>query len=610
VNAIIAKGLFYMSQLLVLHQSHSRLFLLLCFLPVIVFSYVHFLKENFLLAGALLCTSVIFAINFKNIRNNQISNASKASIVISMWLCLAIATYCIGLHGIFYAFPSTAGLFFLVSIRTALLISIPSVFILISLAILHGEPPETFKLVTSFLLTITFTAYSAYFSRHQQDAIDQESKKDPLTGLANRHAFNEWLNECHLNAEINTITTVNIDVDNFRIVNDTFGFETGDKLIYQLADKLLGSLKDDIIIYSSNSHCLARFSGDSFAMGFTNLSENFKMLPFVERIKKQVNQLVVVSEHSMKISASVAVVRTVRSNGEFANIIDNVDVTLKQAKQLGRNSVQVFDESIGQQLKEQKFIAKELTHALEHNQFHMVFMPIYRDNNKTIVGAELLLRCDREELKKFGPDKFIPIAEDTGLIEQIDFWVLNESFKIIANNDILRSNCIEFYSINISSHQLRNKEFVQYIQKIINEYEIDPKLVELEITETSLVETDLQVIEMLVSLRRIGFKLSLDDFGTGFTSFNQLKKYPLNCLKIDRSFVSGDHENSTPLLGMSDVILSIAKLYNFSVIAEGVETEQQYLELKKSGCFYFQGYWFSKPVSVKDFVYMLVHTGD
>ncbi len=236
----------------------------------------------------------------------------------------------------------------------------------------------------------------------------------------------------------------------------------------------------------------------------------------------------------------------------------------------------------------------------------MVFMPIFRNDNKTIAGAELLLRCDRKELSKYGPDKFIPIAENYGLILQIDFWVLNESFKIITNNVMLRLPSVEFYSINISSHQLHNKEFIPCIQKIIKKFDIDPNIIELEITETSLIDTDLQAIETLISLRRIGFKLSLDDFGTGFTSFNQLKKYPLNCLKIDRSFVSGDMENTTPHIRMSLVILSIAKLYNYSVIAEGVETEKQYLELKDNGCLYFQGYWFSKPISLKEFVSLLV----
>lgn len=599
-----------MPQLFLLHQRHSRLFLFLCFIPVTIFSYVHYLKENYVLSAALLFTSLIFVINFKAIRNNQLSRLSKASIIISMWCCLALSCFYVGLHGIFYAFPSIAGLFFLASIRVALLISIPTVFIYLALTMLHGEPPETLKLATSFLLTIIFTAYSAYFSKYQQEAVDKESKKDPLTGVANRYAFNKWLNECHLNKEIHSITSVNLDIDNFRIVNDTLGFETGDKLIKQLAEKLLIVIANDPCINRAHSHSLARFSGDAFVIGLTNLPEKFDILPFINILKFTVNQLVIVSEQITKVSASIAVVRTTRLNGEFSNIIDNVDVTLRQAKQLGKNSLKIFDESIGQQVTEQKYIAKELTQAIKNDQFHMVLMPIFRNNNKTIIGAELLLRCDRKELSEYGPDKFIPIAENYGLIEQIDFWVLNESFKIIANTDMLRLPSIEFYSINISSHQLHNKEFVNRVRKLLNQHELDPKFIELEITETSLVETDLQAIETLISLKRLGFKLSLDDFGTGYTSFNQLKKYPLNCLKIDRSFVSGDQENTTPLIGMSLVILSIAKLYNFSVIAEGVETEQQYLELKENGCLYFQGYWFSKPLLLKDFVYLLVHTSD
>jgi diguanylate cyclase (GGDEF)-like protein len=598
-----------MSRILVLHERHSRLFLLLCFIPVTIFTYVHYLKENYILSGALLCTALVFAVNFKNIRNDEITKIGKVSIIISMWCCLALASYYVGIHGIVYSFPSIVGIFFLVPIRTALLISIPSLVVFLVLIMLHGEPIDSLRLASSLSLTIIFTTYSAYFSRQQQNAIDNESKKDPLTGLANRYAYNEWLNDCHLNADINAITSIHLDIDNFRTINDTQGFIEGDKLIQRLGKKLFSIMENSQVVDSASSHYLARFSGDSFAIAFTNLPEELDILSFVDRLKVSVSQLSIVSGHPATISVSVAVVRSTRKNGKFPNIIDNVDITLKRAKQLGVNSVQIFDELIEQQSEEQKYIAKELVLAMDKNQFNMVFMPIFRDNNKTIAGAELLVRCNRAELRNFGPDKFIPIAENFGLIERLDFWVLNESFKMIANTEILTRPNIEFYSINISSNQLRNKEFVYRIKESIEKYNIDPTKIELEITETSLVETDLQIIEMLISLRRIGFKLSLDDFGTGFTSFNQLKQYPLNCLKIDRSFVSGDTEYSTPVTGMSAVILSIAKLYNFNVIAEGVETEEQYLDLKNNGCLYFQGYWFSKPISLKDFVYMLEQKG-
>ncbi|WP_076417626.1 bifunctional diguanylate cyclase/phosphodiesterase [Colwellia sp. UCD-KL20] len=595
--------------MLVLNQRHSQLFLVLCFIPVVIFSVVHFLKGNFLLAFSLVSTSIVFAINFKSIKDNKISNKNLSSIIISMWCCLALSSYYIGLHGIFYTFPSIVGLFFLVSIRLALLISIPSIFIFLALTILHGEQLDTLKLASSFILTIIFTAYSAYFSRHQKDARDQESKKDPLTGVANRHGYNEWLDECHANTNITSITSITLDIDNFRIINDTFGFDTGDKLIQQLAGKLLNIIEKEEIIQNAKSQYIARLSGDEFIIGLTNLPEELDIIPLVGELKLAVSQLSIMLENPTKIFASVAVVRTNRLNGKFTNIIDNLDMTMRHAKQLGKNKVQIFEESLGKQFVEQKYIAKELAQALKNNQFHMVFMPIFCSAKK-VVGAELLLRCDREELSEYGPDTFIPVAESYGLIEEIDFWVLNESFNIITKTDILKSSSIDFFSINISANQLRNKEFVPRIKELVDRYRIDPYKIELEITETSLVETDLQVIEILVALRRIDFRLSLDDFGTGFTSFNQLKKYPLNCLKIDRSFVSGDIENLSPLRGMSDVILSIAKLHNFDVIAEGVETEQQYIELKNNGCLYFQGYWFSKPLTEQDFVHFLVHTHD
>jgi len=592
-------------QVLVLYNRHSKIFLLLCIIPLIIFSTVHYINQNYVLASSLLFTLIVFAVSLLKVKNNTISVLCKFSMIFSMFLTIAFACYYMGLHGIVYTFPAITGLFFLTSIRIALLIIIPSIFFYLALTMLHSETIEAFRLLTSLILTIIFTAYSAYYSRKQKDAVGEEAKKDPLTGLANRHSYNKWLDECHLNTDIKSITSINLDIDKFRIINDTLGFDVGDELIQQLSKKLLHVIENDITLTTAESYYFARYSGDSFAIGLTNLPEDFDILPFINRLKLAVNELTIIAKNPIKISASIAIVKANRLKGKFQNIIDNVDITLKQAKQLGDNSIQVFDEFISKQFEEQKHIAQELNEALNNNEFHMVFMPIFRHDRNNIVGAELLLRCDRLQLKEYGPDKFIPIAENTGLIEKIDYWVLNESFKVIANTDMLKNPNIEFYSINISSKQLHNKDFIPRIRKILNQYDIDPTIIELEITETSLVESDLQAIDTLLSLRRIGFKLSLDDFGTGYTSFNQLKKFPLNNLKIDRSFVSGDIENTSPLIGMSLVILSIAKLYNFSVIAEGVETEKQYLELRNNGCEYFQGYWFSKPITVNEFLYLL-----
>ncbi|MGB2740896.1 MAG: EAL domain-containing protein [Cognaticolwellia sp.] len=594
-----------MTQLFGLHHRHYRFYLLLCFLPVTIFAYIHYLKGNYLLTSTLIFASLAFAISFIKIRQNNISQRYKVLITVAMWCCLATASYSVGIHGIYYSFPSIVALFFLMPIRTSLIISVPSAFIFLALTILHGEPLLTLKLLTSLLLTIIFTAFFSYFAKYQQDAVGLASRKDHLTKIASRHAFNEWLNAAYATTKVKSITIIHLDIDYFGTVNDTYGFEVGDKAIQEFALRLTEIVESNSTVKKSRSYLLARFSGDVFTIGMTNLPKDVSVIPLVSLLQQVGSELFVLDDHSTSLSVSAGVVHTERVDGRFSNIIDNTEFSLRQAKKLGRKSVQIFDDNITQQLKEQKHIAQELSKAINNNQFHMLFMPIYRDKDKTIAGAELLIRCDREELINYGPDKYITIAEDCGLIEQIDYWVLKESFDLIANNPILRMPSIEFYSINISSHQLHNAEFVGYMTHLSEKFNVAPSLIELEITETCLVDADMKAIETLLALKRLGFKLSLDDFGTGYTAFNQLKKYPLDCLKIDKSFVSGDQEIEVPLTGMSDVILSIAKLYELKVIAEGVETEEQYLKLKAQGCHYFQGYWLSKPISLKKYIALL-----
>lgn len=594
-----------MSQMFGLHQRHTRLFILLCFFPVMSFSVIHYLQENYYLSLILLITACFFAVNFTRLKRTEITLKSRIGIIFAMWSCLAVAIYYVGVYGFLYVFPTLIGVFFLLPVRASLLLSIPSALIFLVLVHLYGETMLAIKLFAPIVLTVIFTAFFAYYSKYQQLAIGEESKKDPLTRMANRHAFNEWLNQCRARDEIISITSIHFNIDNFRIINDTYGFTLGDKVIQQVAKELTKVLNRYFNLNHPSSHFIARFSGDIFTVGLTNLPTQYNLLPLVNLCKEAVHNLNVIPESVLSLTTSVSIVSTTRTDGEFINAIESIDAALRYDKKLGKNSLQIFDESNEAQLQDQKYIALELHQALSKGQFYLTFMPIYHGESKAIIGAELLIRSHREELARIGPDKFIPIAESCGLIDQIDYWVIQESFKIIATNEILKLPQIEFYSINISSHQLRNKNFVSFISQQLIENQIDPKLIELELTETSLIETDLQAIETLVLLKRLGLKLSLDDFGTGFTSFNQLKKYPLDCLKIDRSFVSGDKDNLTPLAGMSDVILSIAKLYKFKVIAEGVETLEQFQKLKVSGCHYFQGYLFSKPLKLKDFVYLL-----
>ena len=594
-----------MPQLFGMHQRHSRLFIVLCFIPVTVFTFIHFIKGNYALSASLLIAVIIFSASFVKSRRNHISHKDKIMIILAMWVCLATASYTIGMHGIFYAFPSVVGLFFLTSVRVALMISIPSAFIFVALIIAHGEPLISIKLFTPLFLTIVFTAFSAYFSKVQQDTIDSELNKDELTKMNSRHAYNDWLTACQDTPEIQSIISFHLDINNFRIVNDTFGFDVGDKLLKQIANDLLELVESDPIVALSKTKSLCRFSGDVFALSLANLPKRADLPKLVLSLRESISKSAKLTEQTIPISASIGIVWSQRNKGEFINVIDNAEAALRQAKKKGKNSLQIYNESVEEHLDGQKKIVKALSAAIENQDFHLVFMPIFNSNGKSVAGAEILIRCNNPILKRFGPERFIPVAEEHGLIEQIDYWVINQTFKLIEETLILNISDIEFYAINISSYQLHNKRFINYIKKILAIYKVSPSFIKFEITETSLIETDLQAIETIVELKRLGFKLSLDDYGTGFTSFNQLKKYPLDSLKIDRSFVSGDTENKEPVKGMSQVIISIAKLYNFDVIAEGIETPEQFFDLKASGCQYFQGYWFSKPLSLKAFVHLL-----
>ena len=242
--------------------------------------------------------------------------------------------------------------------------------------------------------------------------------------------------------------------------------------------------------------------------------------------------------------------------------------------------------------------------AIENDQFNLLFMPIYTTGKLDIHGAEVLIRCSAPELNGIGPDTFIPIAEEYGLIRDIDLWVIEKTFQYIHQHlDLLRVKNTLF-CINISALELVNKTFPEQLQQLLLKYRINPNHIELELTETSLINVDEHSISLLHELKKLGVSLSLDDFGTGYTAFNQLLNYPVSCLKIDRSFVSNIDKNKNAAI--IDTIITLADSLNVVCIAEGVETELQRDYLLSKNCRYIQGYLYSKPQPISR---LLVHLG-
>lgn len=232
-------------------------------------------------------------------------------------------------------------------------------------------------------------------------------------------------------------------------------------------------------------------------------------------------------------------------------------------------------------------------------------MPIYSGDSLRLSGAEVLIRCAAPELEAIGPDIFIPIAEEYGLIREIDAWVIDAALKTIAQAAPIINQYQLNICINISALELVNPQFPALVKQLLQRYKINPQCIELELTETSLIDVDEQSIALLAELKALGVTLSLDDFGTGYTAFNQLLSYPVDCLKIDRSFIEALDSDSDKATAMVDAILAIAQSYNLNVIAEGVESDKQYQYLCKKNCGFVQGYLMSKPIAWAEFKLML-----
>jgi len=246
-------------------------------------------------------------------------------------------------------------------------------------------------------------------------------------------------------------------------------------------------------------------------------------------------------------------------------------------------------------LQQRQKIEKGLRLALSESQFSLVYMPIFDCKDNTIVAVEALLRCQNEELEGIGPDDFIPVAESTGLIKEIDLWVIDNALNALTQ---LQSSCAfeGRMCINVSGVELNNQNFPSQVKALLLKNNVSPECVELEITETAFVAGDMTCLETLKALNELGVSLALDDFGTGYTAFSQLIHYPANCLKIDRSFVNDLFSASESRSKMVMIIQNLAKLYSLRVIAEGVETEEQLAYLKSLGCDWAQGYYLSRPV--------------
>lgn len=406
---------------------------------------------------------------------------------------------------------------------------------------------------------------------------------DGLTGLPNRRFFKEKLKE--ILKEDNKGIVLFLDLDNFKNINDTLGHDVGDELLKVIACKLKEVLgKDDI---------LARFGGDEFLILQPNIYKREEAIKSVNKILDIFKDLWQVREHKIYITSSIGITHYPHDSSDLNIILRNVDTAAYDAKSSGKNRYEFFEKSMYDEMLRKTKIEKALREAIDNNELELYYQPQVEVKTGKIVSLEALIRWKHPEMGLVSPMEFIPIAEETGFIVDIGEWVLRTACK---QNKEWKDKGYKYdtVAVNVSSIQLRQRGFVDLVKNILEETKLEPQFLELEITESVLMESLQKSIKILDELRTIGVKTALDDFGTGYSSLNYLMKIPIDTVKIDKTFIDNICVNYTQKSVIEGIIL-IAHEMKLDVVAEGVEVEDQLKILANKKCDKIQGYFFSKP---------------
>ncbi|MDF1762421.1 MAG: EAL domain-containing protein [Oleibacter sp.] len=427
---------------------------------------------------------------------------------------------------------------------------------------------------------------------------DQEllrmAKTDSLTGLANRYKFNSELANCFNEKDSKPCKLILIDLDNFKNINDTLGHSAGDDVLKIIAKRL-----QSIKILNS---VFARLGGDEFAILIKNDYSIQQLKVFSFMVKREVKRPITLGDHNIDLQCSIGV----SSNDGLINtaeeLVNSADIALYIAKSSGRNTITFYEASMGVKVKEKLALMDDLKSAFHNEDFHLVFQPQIDIANNKVIGFEALVRWQHPRSGKIFPSRFIPLAEESGLILELGRWILIEACKhaMMWPKDIR-------ISINISAIEFQRSDILANIKFALQESRLQPHRLELELTESALVSESGTMQEILLQIKQLGVRISIDDFGTGYSSLSYLQNFPLDQLKIDQSFVRAlsvhhpqDSENSLPnkhrTLEIIKAIYGIAVALDLEIVVEGVETVSELKQLQSMGPVIIQGYLFSRPI--------------
>lgn len=432
-----------------------------------------------------------------------------------------------------------------------------------------------------------------------EDLVRRQANYDALTDLPNRRMLFERLEEelsrsrrhDHMGA------VLFIDLDHFKNINDSLGHPVGDKLLMVIAKRMQETVRDEDV--------LARLGGDEFVVLVPEISTDIALASEAARkvamkLQEAVSAYFMVEGHQLSVSCSIGISLYPKDNETIHDIFRQADAAMYQSKEDGRNTVRFFSRDMQAVAEQRMQLQMLLPRALDKNQFFLQYQPQV-DGNGMLIGAEALVRWQQPSLGLVRPDKFISVAEESGLIIPLGDWITREACAQLSDWEAMGvPTAFNRIAINISPRQFILEDFADRIRKIVAESGISPMQVELEITEGMLLDNLDVMVEKMKALKEMGFLLSIDDFGTGYSSLSYLKSLPLSKLKIDQSFTR-DLEHDKNDRAIVETIVSMARHLDLDVLAEGVETEEQLKFLMEKGCEKYQGYFFSKPLMPEEF---------
>jgi len=418
-----------------------------------------------------------------------------------------------------------------------------------------------------------------------------QATHDTLTGLPNRVLLSDRIQQAIVDAKRSSasFSVLYFDLDNFKHINDALGHQVGDCLLQYVAKTLSGNIRE--------SDTVARFGGDEFVILLRGYPKEEEVRAKAGKFIEIFNQPIELSGHQLTVTSSIGISHHPNDGDNAETLLKNADAALSQAKKIGKNLFQDYHENFNKYTLEREKITSALRQAQKKQEFILHYQPIVQLNSRNIVGLEALLRWQHPVFGKIKPQIFIPIAEEIGLISPIGEWVLKTACLQTKKWQQSVSPGLQI-AVNVSVYQFQQKNFVEIVRNVLLETGLEPRFLELEITESLIIENAVDASQKMEELKKLGVKFSIDDFGTGYASLNYLKIFPFDKVKIDKSFIDGITLNSDDN-SIVQAIIAITKTMNIEVLAEGVENKEQADYLLANHCVLVQGDYFSLPVEEK-----------